>query len=83
MEKSSISYKLQFIDNARFLASSLSSLVDNPAEGIHKISCKYGHDDRKCETCGIKYKDCEYCLEYTNVEDDLIEYKCLYCNKNF
>ena len=83
MEKSSISYKLQFIDNARFLASSLSSLVDNPAEGIHKINCKYGHDDRKCKTCGIKYKDCEYCLEYTNVEDDLIEYKCLYCNKNF
>ena len=22
---------------------------------------------KKCETGGIKYKDCEYCLEYTNV----------------
>ena len=29
-----------------------------------------------------KYKDCECCLEYTKVEDDLIEYKCLCCYKN-
>ena len=31
---------------------------------------------KKYETCGIKYKDCECCLEYTNVEDNLIECKC-------
>ena len=37
------SYKIQFIDSARFMASSLSTLVDNPAEGIHKIKCKYRH----------------------------------------
>ena len=30
-------------------------------------------DHRKCEKCGIKYKDCECCLEYTNVKIDLIE----------
>ena len=24
------------------------------AEGIHKIKCKYRHDNEKCETCGIK-----------------------------
>ena len=36
----------------------------------------------KCETCRIKYKDCECCLEYTIVKDDLIEYKCFCCNKN-
>ena len=34
-----ISYKLQLIDSARFMASSLSNLVDNLAEGIPKIKC--------------------------------------------
>ena len=33
--------------------------------------------------CGINYKDCDCFLEYTNFEDDLIEYKCLCCNKNY
>ena len=28
--------------------------------------------NKKCETCGMKYKDCESCLEYTNVEDVLL-----------
>ena len=35
-----ISYKIKFIDSARFIASSLSNLVDNLAEGINKISLK-------------------------------------------
>ena len=35
------------------MASSLSNLVNNPSRGIHRIKCKYGHDDKKCETCGI------------------------------
>ena len=35
----SLSYRLQFIESARFIASSLSNLVDNRAEGIHKIKC--------------------------------------------
>ena len=30
-----------------------------------------------------KYKDCECFLEYINVKDNLIEYKCLCYNKNF
>ena len=34
------------------------------------------------ETCGIKYKDCNCCIEYTSVIDDLIECKCLCGNKN-
>ena len=59
------------------MTSSLSNLVDNLAEGIHKIKCKHAHDNRKCEMCGIKYKDCECCLEYTNIKDDLILCKCL------
>ena len=55
-----ISYLLQFIESARFMASYLSDLVNNLSEGIHRIKCRYEHDDKKCETCGIKYKyrDC-------------------------
>ena len=51
------------------------------SEGIHRI--KFGHDDRKCETCGIEYKYCDCFLEYTNLKDDLIEYKCLCCKKSY
>ena len=55
------------------MASSLSNLVDKVSEGIHRIKCKYDHDDKKCDTCGIKYKYCDCSLEYTNFKDDLIE----------
>ena len=57
-----ISYILQFINSARFMASSLSYLVHNLSEGIHKIECRYGNDDKKCETCRIKYKYCDFFL---------------------
>ena len=55
------------------MASSLSNLVSNLSEGIHRIKCKFRHDDKKCETCGIT---CKYC-------NCLLEYKCLCCNKNY
>ena len=58
-----ISYILQLIDSARFMASTLSNLVNNLSEGIHTIKCKSGHDDKKWETCGIKYKHCDCFLE--------------------
>ena len=35
--------------------------------------------DKKCETC----RACDCFLEYTDFKDDLIEYKCLCCNKNY
>ena len=35
-----VSYKIKFIDSARFMASSLLNLVNNLAEGIHKTNCK-------------------------------------------
>ena len=41
---SNISYILEFTDKARFVIRSLSNLVNNLSEGIHKIKCKYGHD---------------------------------------
>ena len=42
-----ISPLLQFIDKARITASSLSNLVNNPSEGIHRIKCKFKHDKKK------------------------------------
>ena len=48
-----ISSILQFFDSARFMASSLSNLFNNFSEGIHRIKCKFGHRDKKSETCGI------------------------------
>ena len=36
-KKKSISYRLKCIDRTRFMASSLSNLVNNLAEGIDKI----------------------------------------------
>ena len=78
-----ISYILQFIDSARFMASSLSDLVNNLSEGIYRIECKFRCDDKKCETCGIEYKYFDCFLEYMHFKNDLIEYKCLCCNKNY
>ena len=65
------------------MATSLLNLVNNRLEGIHRIKCKFRYDDKKCETCGIKYKHCECSFEYRNFKDDLIEYKCSCCNKNY
>ena len=65
------------------MASSTSNPVNNLSEGIHKIKCKFGHNDKKCETCWIKYKYCDCYLEYANFKDGLIEYKSLCCNKNY
>ena len=78
-----ISYILQFTDSTIFMASSLSNLVNNLSEGIHRIKCKFRHDHKKCETCRIKYNYCNCFLEYTNFKDDLMEYKCLCHNKNY
>ena len=68
------------------MTSSLSSLVNNLAEGIRENKCKFGHDDSKFETYEIKCKDCNCFLECTNFKVDLInliEYKCLCCTKNY
>ena len=62
-----VSYKIKFIDSARFMASSLSNLVDNIAEGIHKIKCKVF----------------VYFLEYEILNGNFIKYKCLSCDKDY
>ena len=61
----------------------MSYLVNNLFKGIHRIKCKHEHHDKKCDICRTKYKYCDCFLEYTNFKDDLIEYKCLCCNKNY
>ena len=60
------SSRLHFIDSVRFMERSLSNLVNNLAEEIHKIQCKCSHDDKECENCRIKYKGCECFLESRN-----------------
>ena len=45
--------KMKFIDSLRFMATSLSNLVHNLTEGIHKMKCK----------------DCDCFLEYESVKD--------------
>ena len=44
---------------------------------------KYGYDNKNCREFGIEYKYCEFCLQYIKVNEDLIEYKCFYCNKSY
>ena len=65
------------------MASSISNPVNNLAGRIHKIKCKYGNNNKEYKNCITKYKDCGSCLKYTSVKDDLIVYKCLYCNRNY
>ena len=49
------------------MASFLSNLFTHLAEGIHKVKCR-----------------ASYCfLEFESVNDNLIKYKCLSCNKDF
>ena len=49
---------IKFIDSARFMATSLSDLVDNVTEEICKIKCE----------------DCDCFLEYERVKNILIKY---------
>ena len=51
------SYKIKFIDSARFMATSLSNLVDILTEETHKIQCK----------------DCDCFLKYESVKGNSIK----------
>ena len=54
-------------------------ILENPTEWTHKIKCKCGHDNKKCGTCGSKYMN----IEWTNIKNDSIIYKCLCCYGNY
>ena len=60
-----ITYKVKFIDNYRFMSSSLSKLVDNLSEGIHNNKCS----------------DCEFNLDYIKIKKhEKLLLKCFNCN---
>ena len=49
------------------MVSSLSSLIDNLTEALHKDKCEKS----------------KFCLEYTKFKNDLLIFKCLDCNENY
>ena len=70
-----ISYKIKFIDGLTFIASSLSSLVDNLTEEIHKIKCKHCDCFLGESVKGnlLKYKCTSWNKDYSNKIDEELE----------
>ena len=62
-----ITYKIKFIDSFRFMATSLSKLVDNLTEDIH----------------GDKCVDCKSDLSYMKVIDEALIFRCFNFKKNY
>ena len=62
-----ITYKIKFIDSYRFTASSLSKLVDNLSEGIHKNKCV----------------NCNYCLDYIKIKNEKLILECYNCKQRY
>ena len=62
-----ITYKIKFIDSYRFMAMSLSKLVDNLTEDIH----------------GDKCVDFKSDISYMKVIDEALIFRCFNCKKNY
>ena len=62
-----ITYKIKFIGSYRFMATSLSKLVDNLTEDIH----------------GDKCVDCKSDLSYMKVIDEALIFRCFNCKRNY
>ena len=61
-----IPYRLKLIDSYRFMAASLSELVNNLSNGLHS---------KKCTDCGLN-------LEYMIAKDDILIFRCFRCKRN-
>ena len=70
-KKKNISYKLNFIGSTRIIASSLSTLVDNLSEGIHKIKCKYRHDNKNGKDADLNTKIASAILKHNYMKKQI------------
>ena len=57
----------------------MANLVNNLSEGIREIMDMKIKNEKLMDT----YEVCDCFHKYTNFKNDLIEYKCLRCNKNY
>ena len=64
-----ITYKIKFksIDSYRFMAMSLSKLIDNLSEGIHNNKCV----------------DCKSCLDYIKIKNEKLIFECFNCKQYY
>ena len=62
-----VTYKIKFIDSFRFMATSLSKLVDNLTEGIHNDKCN------KCKSN----------LCFVNAMNETLTFECVDCKKEY
>ena len=62
-----ITYKIKFIDSFRFMATSLSKLVDNLTEGIHSDKCI----------------NCKSDISYMKVMDETLIFRCFNWKRNY
>ena len=62
-----ITCKIKLIDSSRFMASSLSKLVDNLSKRIH---------NNKCSDCGSN-------LDYIKIKNEMLILKCYNCKQRY